>query len=56
VPASWPDLGLQVDERHLQGPRLGVVRACADIDDVQFEIKLPQHGGVEKYTGDYLVP
>ena len=50
------DVGLEVDHRRLTGRRLGVVQACPDIDDVEFAIRLPPPGGMEKYVGSYVTP
>lgn len=53
--AYWrQDEGLEVDHRALPGRQVGRVQMCADIDDVEFAIRLPRTGGVLTYVGSYV--
>lgn len=49
--------GLEPDHRgHLPGRLAGRVRQARDVDDVEFDIRLPQPHGTPKFVGDYAVP
>jgi|HubBroStandDraft_4_1064222.scaffolds.fasta_scaffold287299_2 hypothetical protein len=50
------DHGLEIDHRRLPGRQLGRIRIRKDIDDVEFDIRLPQTGGTQSYVGSYVLP